>query len=61
MIVSDVIHGRISRIELRCADGDRFSENLVPKSEAFLCETSGGDHLLRIADQAVDGYRQGVS
>ena len=36
MNVSDVIHGRVTTIDLAFADGETFPDGLVPKSEVFL-------------------------
>lgn len=48
MKVSDLIHGRIATADLRRADGDRFPEGLVSKSEAFLIDGQGGEFQLRL-------------
>ena len=45
MKISDVIHGRVATADLQRADGDRFPDGVVPRSEVFL---SSGDH---------DGFR----
>ena len=52
MNVSDVIHGRVVTVDLRRADGERFPEGLIPKSEVFLTNGQGGEFLLRAGAQA---------
>lgn len=47
MNVSDVIHGRLVTVDLRRADGERFPDGLVPKSEVFLTDGQGGELRLR--------------
>ena len=47
MNVSDVIHGRMVTADLRRADGERFPDGLVLKSEVFLTNGQGGEFSLR--------------
>ena len=47
MNVSDVIHGRVVTVDLCRADGERFPEGLIPKSEVFLTNGQGDEFLLR--------------
>ena len=47
MNVSDVIHGRVVTVDLRCEDDMCFPDGLVPKSEVFLTDGRGGELRLR--------------
>ena len=48
MNLSEVIHGRVATVDLRRADGDRFPEGLVAKSEVFLHSDEVGALRLEI-------------
>ena len=48
MNVSDVSHGRVATIDLRCTDDESFPEGLVSKSEVFLHGDEGGELRLEI-------------
>lgn len=50
MIVSDVIHGRVTTADLRRADGKRFPEGLVSKSEVLFIEGQDGEIRLQVGD-----------
>src|SRR4051812_35691394 len=50
MKVSDVIHGRVSTVELKRGDGEQFPETLVRKAEAFLLDQDGTDLQLQMGE-----------
>lgn len=54
MKVSDVIHGRVATLDLRRADGDKFSDGLVVKSEMFLLSADGERLRLQARDEVWD-------
>ena len=48
MNVSDVIHGRVTPIDLHHTGDESFPRDLVPKSELFLHDDEGGELRLDI-------------
>ena len=51
MNVSDVIHGRVASVDLRCADDKSLPDDVVSKSEVFLHGDEGGDLRLEIGGE----------